>query len=310
MSLDSALSRFIDRVDPLCVAYVDIHKRATAPGWRQLQRIAAALAPKLRKPFLAAIAAAKAGARVDEIEAALDRGDVTAAVKILDRAWQTEGKRVLETEFIAPFMSGFQRAGLVSVKLVSAKPFEFAVDNPRGLQWAQQHAAELVTTLDIRPGVKVQIERMVESGMSARETAKAIRGVRGFGLTDRQALAVENYRAALETANVAPGRVERQHARYYERMLDYRAMTIARTESMFAVNGGYHETLLQAVDEGLLDAQTTVRVWETAGQDGAICDECWDAQGTEAGIGEAFPNGAMFPPLHAKCRCTVVTEQR
>lgn len=313
MSLESALDRFLDRAAPFVALVEDITKApAKEPGWRKLHRIADALAPKLRKQFLAAVSAAKDGTHIGEIESALDRGDVEQAVKILDRAWKTHGAKIIEGDFLAPFMSAFQESGLVSVKLVSPKPFDFEVENPRGLKWAQQHAAELVVEVgdETRRGLKVQVERMLESGVSARETARAIRGVQGFGLTERQATAVENYRAGLIGQDVAPGKIDRMVSRYYSQMLDYRAMNIARTESMFAVNAGYQEALQQAVDEGLLNADATVRVWTTAGQDGAICDECWDLEGAEASIDGQFPGGADMPPLHPQCRCTVVTEQR
>ena len=92
--------------------------------------------------------------------------------------------------------------------------------------------------------------------------------------------------------------------------LEYRSMNVARTESMLVANAGYDEGLRQAVDEGVLDINETVRVWVTAGQDGAICDECLEMEGAEAPIGQPFSNGADMPPLHPQCRCVVITEQR
>lgn len=316
MTLDSALDCFLDRVASVLPPADVIAKKGPEPDWRQLHRVADAIAPKLRKPFLSAIAAAKAAASVDEIEAALDRGDIKGATKVLDRAWARDGRRVMESEFLAPFMAGFRDAGLVSVKLVSPTPFDFAVDNPRGLAWAKEHAAELVVQLgdETIRGINLQVQRMLEAGMPAREAAKAIRGVQGFGLTERQALAVENYRAGLLNQDMAAGRINRLVSRYYETMLDYRAMTIARTESAFAVNAGYHETLMQAVDEGMLDADNTVRYWETAG-DTVVCEFCDAiAEAGPVGIMEPFidprdGSAIMFPPLHTSDRCTVVTEQ-
>lgn len=313
---DAVLDRFLNRVASALPSADVIGKKDPEPGWRQLHRIADAIAPKLRKPFLSAIAAAKAAANVEEIEAALDRGDITGATKVLDRAWAGNGRRVMESEFLAPFMAGFRDAGLVSVKLVSPTLFDFAIDNPRGLAWAKEHAAELVVQLgdETIRGLNLQVQRMLEAGMPAREAAKAIRGVQGFGLTERQALAVENYRTGLLGQDIAAGRVNRLVSRYYETMLDYRAMTIARTESAFAVNAGYHETLLQAVDEGLLDVDNTVRYWETAG-DTVVCDFCAAiAEAGPVGIMEPFVDPRdgskiMFPPLHPDDRCAVVTEQ-
>lgn len=307
--VEAALERFLSRVVPLLEMRVQKDK---PPGWRILHQIADSIVPGLRRAFLRALAAAREDIDAAAVAAALRRGDINRAVTEIARAWDANGGPTLTRKMAGPFLQGFQRAGVVSVDLVSPEPFTFVVDNPRALRWIEQHGGELIVQLgdDTIAGIRRQLVRMMDNGLSARDAAEAIKEVNGFGLTDRLANAVENYRAGLLAQNVAAGRIERMVARYHARLLDYRAMNIARTESMYAVNAGYHETLLQAVDTGLLSRATTERVWETA-QDGQVCEQvCQPMQGKTAPVGQPFSNGLLFPPAHpGACRCTVVTRQ-
>jgi hypothetical protein len=149
---------------------------------------------------------------------------------------------------------------------------------------------------------------MVE-GWSADEIAQEIRAV--IGLNDRQASAVDNYRAGLEargdiTAEEIGGLVDN----YVEASLDYRAEMIARTESIRSANLGLHDGYEQAIDRGLFPHEAVRRYWQVA-IDEATCPVCLaipddNEDGVE--VGEAFETEdgpIMDPPVHPNCRCSV-----
>jgi len=99
------------------------------------------------------------------------------------------------------------------------------------------------------------------------------------------------------------------HERYQQRLLNWRADTIARTESMMASNQGQQALWGQARDSGLLSAQYTRRKWLNTG-DSRLCQLCapvpaMNPEGVELDKPFRTPKGEVLsPPLHPSCRCT------
>jgi SPP1 gp7 family putative phage head morphogenesis protein len=77
---------------------------------------------------------------------------------------------------------------------------------------------------------------------------------------------------------------------------DWRALTIARTETIRAFNGG----MWLAYQEG---GVVVTKRW-IDGQPGA-CVICVDLNGEEVPLGDDFSIGVQFPPAHPRCRCAV-----
>jgi hypothetical protein len=100
--------------------------------------------------------------------------------------------------------------------------------------------------------------------------------------------------------------------RYGNRLLTQRAQTIARNESMVAINAGRSELWQQLHEDGHMPGSVS-QEWDSA-LDMARCDLCKQMHGQRRKVGEPFegPDGEklMAPPLHVQCRCVVnlVTE--
>jgi SPP1 gp7 family putative phage head morphogenesis protein len=93
-------------------------------------------------------------------------------------------------------------------------------------------------------------------------------------------------------------------ARYQARYLQYRAQTIARTESIRASVKGQRALWQSAVKQGLLSREVK-RKWIASGDD-KTCDICTSLDGETAGLDDEFDDGIMEPPdPHSDCRCTV-----
>lgn len=104
-------------------------------------------------------------------------------------------------------------------------------------------------------------------------------------------------RAMNEGRALSQADIDRIAGRYSERLLKLRAETIARTETIKALNAGRQEGLDQLVASGRLDADQIARKWDDTG-DGRTRDSHRAADGQQVAQGEPFTVGGyqmMFP---------------
>ena len=128
-----------------------------------------------------------------------------------------------------------------------------------------------------------------------------------MGLTERQSLAVDNLRMNLLEQEVHPKIIDKNVNQYADRLLNYRADMISRTETLRAANEGTMGLWDQLVEQGVIDSQTAQKKFIVTPDD-KLCDFCADYDGVTVGLDEEFDDGD--PPLHPNCRCCVglVTE--
>lgn len=176
-----------------------------------------------------------------------------------------------------------------------AMPFNMV--NPRAVKWAETRAAALVKEIseDTRAVIRSIVVDSFEKGVQPRTTARLIRAT--IGLTERDALAVARYRFELIEKGLDIDKALKQAEKYASELLQVRAETIARTETLRASNEGQKELWRQAEEMGLLDRRMK-QMW-IATED--ACPECEELDGTTIGMDEDFDG----PPLHPNCRCTI-----
>jgi hypothetical protein len=119
-------------------------------------------------------------------------------------------------------------------------------------------------------------------------------------------------KAALESGKpLSPAKIDQMVAAYARKYRKYRAETIARTESMRAMNMGVQEGFRQAVVDGKLSEAQIRRYWKVA-KDERTCETCSPVpkmNKTGVMMGEPFktPKGPVtLPPLHPNCRCFIM----
>lgn len=185
-----------------------------------------------------------------------------------------------------------------------------------------------------RDTIAYQIDRGVQAGDTADEIAASIRDV--VTLTERQAEAVSNYRRLLEDLDQqALERELRNRAfdevvqdaidageflsdkaitslveDYAENYLDYRADTIALTESLRAANEGLRDSYRQAADRGVFPEDAVRRHWRLAGDERVcpICQSIVENNPDGVGLNEDFQSDdgpVDDSPVHTRCRCTI-----
>lgn len=182
-----------------------------------------------------------------------------------------------------------------------------------------------------RQGVEAIVGEELRSGRPPDAQARRIREV--VGLTERQSRAVANFRRMIEDGDPevltrrlrdrrfdptlvryirnggdAPGpeKVDQMVERYRERFLQHRGETIARTESIRAMNMGTVTAFSILAEQG-----HTVRLYWLVARDERTCEVCkaipkLNPDGVEPGAAFITDVGdAMVPPAHPNCRCTL-----
>jgi len=216
-----------------------------------------------------------------------------------------------------------------------------AMTEPLAIAYGEQRAGTLIQGIQAQQlnTVRAAIGTGLSEGVTPQRTGRLLRAT--TGLSERQGASLVNYERGLtekmltgttgtvlrgagrpladqrySLANLNQQKVDNLVERYRERLVNYRAEMIARTETMRAANmGAFAEQRAQA-SAGLFDAKTAQRIWQTTPDDRA-CDECTDLDGQTVGFEQSFVLSAdaesnttgenmsgEVPPLHPMCRCT------
>jgi hypothetical protein len=187
--------------------------------------------------------------------------------------------------------------------------------NPAAIEWVNFHGAELVTqvTSETRQAIRTALDRAFVEGISTRDTARMLRDT--IGLTDVQSDAVLTLRerllespGRLVRAGRTPIRVPKTGAsqqlldkatrQYADRLLQKRAQTIARHETMTASNEGQRQLWRQAQTTGDLPRHVRVGVILSTN----ACAICSAMDGETRDIDSTYSGG--LPPFHIRCTCT------
>ncbi|CAB4169461.1 Phage head morphogenesis domain containing protein [uncultured Caudovirales phage] len=213
---------------------------------------------------------------------------------------------------------------------------------PQAISYGQQRAGALITSLQSEqlPIIRDLLGRALNEGIEPARLGRLMRST--TGLNARQARSLQTYeqglRERLLTGHTSvplngagrpladqrfslnalnEKRIDTMVERYRERLVNYRAEMIARTETMRAANVGAFEEMRAAGAAGLFDIRTAQRVWVVT-QDERTCDICGPMEGQTIGfeqqfvsVGDADLQGSSTealsgdtPPIHPMCRCT------
>lgn len=298
--------------------------------WEQLDALAARFEPDVAKAFLRAVARLKAEVSPELLEYVVQTGDIKPLVDKLDF-----------TDFRLAV-----RESLMRMASAEALPFEVRFDalHYSAIRAMQTAELSLVSNLtnEIVAGIRQFLVAGLREGINPVETARNLRNI--IGLTQQQAQAVFNYqrlltggvkgqpykevlrralrdrrfdstvlRAIEERTPLRPEQITSQVKRYEERMLKQRAETIARTETMNALELAQQSRWRQAIDNGEVSESALRRFWHTA-KDERVCPICSQIPGLNP-EGVAFsqpfvlPDGTtlMGPTAHPNCRCVTFT---
>lgn len=192
------------------------------------------------------------------------------------------------------------------------KALRFDYSNPRiERTWAKRTGEWMVNPLvnGGRDAIQDIVHRQFTQGLDPRSMAGEIRGY--IGLYPRLANALTNYKQGLAAKGMPIENQQKYAIAYEDRLLDYRSMMIARTETNFMLNRGQLEVWRQANDAGLIP-NAAVKVWQA---DGSPCEDCSAMDGEEVGLAEAWvtPDGDVVDvptEIHPNCNCIMTIDYR
>lgn len=303
--------------------------------------------PKIRQAFLQAIEAIRDQVDIDELTKAIDAGDSSRVMDILDipnrvkGAMQGKGIPATNPTVIQTLNETFQagaKAALLNLPSQVSINIGFDVANPETVKFLRSYTFNMIQQVsqDTRDSVQQVVTRAFEEGGHPFEQAQQIKQF--IGLTPTMEQAVNNYRSALQSGgasdlrdalsrslrdgrydkmllraidnqqSIPSSKIDQMVERYRLRTLQYRARNIARTESIRASVNGQHALWHQAIDQDLMD-EDVQRVWVASGSENS-CNVCEDLDGETAGIDEEFDEGIMAPPdPHPSCVCSVALDK-
>ena len=273
-----------------------IAKARSARVLRLMYEIEREYGKPMVEAFASAVARIKSDAKLGRIRDALAAGNIEEAVRVsgaealgasIVGVGVPPGSPSLSDHVLDAFRAG-AGAGLEQMPKKIALAAKLDLTNPESTRWARERSAELVVDVTARQeaAIRAVITRAFEQGMTVDQVARRVRD--SIGLTENQAEYVMNFRHQLETGRMlnatAPwdrrlNAVERREARdiydvggsvtdvndivgrYAERLVNRRALDIARTEIHDASINGQAEIFRQASDSGLIDKGRVKRFW-------------------------------------------------
>lgn len=279
-----------------------------------------------------------------DIEARLIRGDYANAVVGMDDAALKIAADIHDNYVTA----GKQAADWLDAK-IDDKLVRFDQQAPQIIARAKANQLELVQGFrEERYQVAQQITHRAlvegaQGGINPRRVAQDFRD--SIGLSAQQEQWVANYRRSLESGDylratgyelssghadrtlrsydsqgktLTPAQIDDYTERYRQNALDYRAETIARTESLRNTNQGAVDAIQQAVDRGDVESGILIKTWHAGPATRDARESHQRMDGVPAKWGEDFvlPDGvAMSQPGDprggaentANCRCTIST---
>ena len=269
--------------------------------------------PGVQSEFVAAMRQARAGVDMKALEAAIGRGDVDVAFRALrfDAAdlFKTDTAITAAMNAGGNYQMGAFQHATRRAPIASRVVQSFGGRNERAERIALELGSKLVTEVvdDTRVMIAQTIRAGLEAGAGPRRTALDIGGrvVNGkrqgglVGLDSRRAGWVQNYRAKLLAEGRPQSQIDRMAQRYSNKLLRQRGETIARTETLKALNAGRQEALDQLIENPNNDvrAEDVVRAWDSTG-DARTRETHAAADGQVVPQGEAFTVGGysmMYP---------------
>lgn len=268
-----------------------------------LLRVADRLEPSARRVFLEAARDARTKADLDAIAAAIERGDDDNLAALLGALALALALRV-----------GYDRIYRQAIEAVAPQSSQMleqdtgAVVEPEAIAaaaaaWAAGEAGTLAA--GVESATEAAIQAVVREGREAGRSVSQIVAllVTTFGLTEQQAQAVTGFYAELLDDGRSATQAGRLAGRYADKLLDHRAGTLSRDQTVRAVNAGQSLLWREAVRGGQLSPEEWLREWVAILGDGRVCAICYGAHGSRAPIGGYYPNGYSEPHAHPRCRC-------
>lgn len=237
----------------------------------------------------------KAIKAADDATKLVDRATASAASSPIKAAQDAQKAVVAAQDAAKTAESVKQAAQAVDNGIRELRPsvgISFDPSNPRAAAQADTLTYNFIREIsqEQRDAVRTAVTKALSDGSGPKVAARAFRDT--IGLTEKQNAAVESYRTLLEQGSssaldralrdrrsdkrvaragddpLSPEQINSMVDRYRNRFIQYRADTIARTESTEALGSANHEAVQQTVAAADIDPATNVlKKWNSTFDD-------------------------------------------
>lgn len=301
----------------------------------ELERLLKKLGPKLRRAFLASMEDLRDGASQAEVIRALQKRDVQAALRAMniDQAAMVTYAQALNDIFNEAGTAAVSTFPQLRNPQGGKAIIRFDARDPATEKIIRDYSSKRVKEItdDTLAGLQVILEDGLAKGNGPRTTAQAMIGTldkstgkrvgSAIGLTKKQnesilkaALELKNdpaaflrrklrdkrfdrsIRKALREGKPVPADVQAKAlGRLKDNTLRYRAQSIARTETVAALQMGNRQAYQQAIDKGLITPEDIEREWSSSG-DNRVRESHNDMDGQTVAWDEPYttPSGAKL----------------
>jgi hypothetical protein len=267
----------------------------------EIHAIADRLDPAIRAAWLKA---------VNEIRRRLSRARVDRLLRARSAAAFASAVQAIAPDATMAPLLNILRAGATTsaTREVARMTTSFRHVSATAVRTAELAAGARVVSITnrVRQLIRAEVVRSVKGEQTPQQAAKAI--ARVVGLTPRQARALSRQRDAMIAAGATERAADAWAAKEAARRIRERAKVIARTEAIAASNAGQIAAWKALQGQGLIPPDAQKR-WVVT-RDDRLCPVCAPMAGQTVPVGaefESLPLGRILaPPLHPRCRCTVV----
>ena len=207
-----------------------------------------------------------------------------------------EPSQIIETTFLS--------AGRLALPANDVKELRWDSSNPHVADYLETANSDLVKYIsnDTRTVIRESVKNSYDNAWTPRDIAESIKG--SIGLLPQHAAAVEKFRAKMSADGIPSSRALKLSNAYADRLLNYRAMNIAKTESRRAASYGQLGIWKTGMDQGLIP-DGAEKIWVVSSAPCPICDpmdgesvaidDSWELNNGES---VEIPNDA-----HPSCEC-------
>lgn len=244
---------------------------------------------------------------IDTVRLALQGGIYGTVPEEWRGPWSRMIREFVRDDIVTEWIKSIAVAGDYMAKKVNRlqrKEFGFDSTMTSVKAWVDTEGGKLIVNLTAAQvgSVHALLQHQIALGVTSPYIlAQRIKPI--VGLTQREALAVARFMAALQEEGVAANMINSQVANYSKFLHKNRASRIARTEISNAYNFGQLDSLKQATAEGWLPG-VPEKSWMAGGRN--PCETCVGNEATgPIALDAVFSSGHIHPTAHPQCECAV-----
>jgi len=237
------------------------------------------LEPELRKLYLRLVNEAKGRIPLEQLAQALEAGNYDSVIRLIDQAATSVAPATAAAWRRAIAEIVLKTAAASAVKVGGLFGFTFNIFNPNVLAMIDAMTGDRVLVDDAtKAAIKYIMRAGKLEGISPPDEAKMIRAL--IGPTPQHQDAAYRHLQSMLESGVPTKRALQNFYMYSNRLTNWRADVIVRTEGIQAANAGRLSMWDQLIDDGVIERDRAKLMWRVTDDD-RLCPYCAPMDGQQ-----------------------------